>query len=170
MRNMNKKNLEMAKFIVSIGEAVYSAWLGAFAEDRAHSEFLDICPYDHSQLEWRAPAAIRASFEREGGRRSCGTRRHSLIGSTSVSGWQKKTDRGCKPDGQMSMGRSWITASGRGELAGRRNDEERNEPSTKNTTRIEWRRWMRMSARSTRQSRLQRQHRAKLAELKKDPA
>jgi hypothetical protein len=90
MRNMNKKNLEMAKFIVSIGEAVYSAWLGAFAEDRAHSEFLDICPYDHSQLEWRAPAAIRASFEREGGRRSCGTRRHSLIGSTSVSGWQKK--------------------------------------------------------------------------------
>ena len=30
MRNMDNENLEMAKFIVSIGEAVCSAWLGAF--------------------------------------------------------------------------------------------------------------------------------------------
>jgi hypothetical protein len=53
MKTMDEENLEMAKFIISIGEAVYSAWLGAFAEDRVHRDLLDTCPYDHSELEWR---------------------------------------------------------------------------------------------------------------------
>jgi hypothetical protein len=87
---MDNENLEMAKFIVSIGEAVCSAWLGAFAEDRVHSEFLDIA---HTTTSSWNSVHLQPFEPPLGGGRSCGTRRHSLIGSTSVSGWQKNRPR-----------------------------------------------------------------------------